>query len=933
MKLASLSLLLLVILLRSCPSISVTDAQDAAALKALAQAWAPTSFSWSGDPCESLWLGVTCDNSSSSKVINLQLPAQGLHGTLPSQIGDLVNLQILDLSYNGNLTGSLPSELFSLVNLGKLILQNCGLSGTIPDDLGKLVKLTFLALNQNSFTGSLPTTISGLTEVVWFDVSNNQLSGNLPQELSFLTKAQHFHLQVNGFSGIIPAGIFSAKQPLLHLLLYNNSFQGPVPSDIGDLPDLDILRLDSNQFASVPENLTKLVTVTSIQLDHNSLTGDVPDLSGLESLQAVNLGNNAFTSGPLPSWISQLANLTTLAMEDAGLQGELPADLFTLQQLESVMLGYNSLNGTLDLSLAGPNLEEVHVQQNNLTGLTAGNFTGILDLRGNNLCLSNPNQPDNACVNATVESAPPNAPPCECSSGLSPNPSAAASGCLCSYPVSGFLSFTALKVPLNVKTAKELQTGFAQKISVLTSEDQVSILVTTSTTVNISIYPNKVQYWDAGAANLVTAFISGKVVLFDDVGPYVFFPSGPYFPPASKKKSGLSAGGIAGISIGVAAGVLLIALFAVYGCRQRKRAEKAEEISKPYTSWVSKQDHSVAAPKIQGARLFTLAEMKKATNNFSKSQEIGAGGYGKVYKATLPSGEEVAIKRSQASSQQGAVEFKNEIELLSRVHHRNLVHLVGFCFDEQMLVYQFLPNGTLDDALSGRSNIVLDWPTRLKIAEGSARGLAYLHTEANPPIIHRDVKSSNILLDVGLVAKVADFGLSKLGPEDGGHGHVSTQVKGTLGYLDPEYYSTQRLSDRSDVYSFGVVILELLTSRKPIEHGKFIVREVKTALQRGGLSSVRESLLDPQIKSCPDSQLQPLLDLALRCTEDSVGARPSMKQVTKEIEAVTGEYEEGYERRPSQDYFMKKEDPQAPYYNSSSFQYSGAYGTAKVEPK
>ncbi|EFJ36446.1 hypothetical protein SELMODRAFT_78967, partial [Selaginella moellendorffii] len=178
---------------------------------------------------------------------------------------------------------------------------------------------------------------------------------------------------------------------------------------------------------------------------------------------------------------------------------------------------------------------------------------------------------------------------------------------------------------------------------------------------------------------------------------------------------------------------------------------------------------------------FSIAELKKATNNFISSSEIGSGGYGKVYKGTLSTGEEVAIKRAQEGSLQGAGEFKNEIELLSRVHHRNLVGLIGFCYEsgEQMLVYEYMPNGTIREHLPDRMEM-LSWRKRLEIAVGSAKGISYLHELANPPIIHRDIKSSNILLDEKFVAKVADFGLSKLVPQTDGKGHVSTQVKGTL---------------------------------------------------------------------------------------------------------------------------------------------------------
>ncbi|PNX58672.1 putative LRR receptor-like protein kinase, partial [Trifolium pratense] len=186
-------------------------------------------------------------------------------------------------------------------------------------------------------------------------------------------------------------------------------------------------------------------------------------------------------------------------------------------------------------------------------------------------------------------------------------------------------------------------------------------------------------------------------------------------------------------------------------------------------------------PQLKGARRFTFEEIQNCTKKFSQLNYIGSGGYGKVYRGTLHNGQLVAVKRAQNESMQGGLEFKTEIELLSRVHHKNLVSLIGFCFEqgEQILVYEYVVNGTLTDALSGKSGIRLDWIRRLKIALGTARGLDYLHEQANPPIIHRDVKSTNILLDERLNAKVSDFGLSK--PlSDGAKGYMTTQVKGTM---------------------------------------------------------------------------------------------------------------------------------------------------------
>jgi len=292
--------------------------------------------------------------------------------------------------------------------------------------------------------------------------------------------------------------------------------------------------------------------------------------------------------------------------------------------------------------------------------------------------------------------------------------------------------------------------------------------------------------------------------------------------------------------------------------------------------------------KITGVKDFTFEELSHCTNDFDDSTLIGQGGYGKVYRGLLADGTVVAIKRAQQGSLQGSKEFFTEIELLSRLHHRNLVSLLGYCDeeDEQMLVYEYMPNGNLRDHLSARAKVPLDFPMRLRIALGSSRGILYLHTEADPPIYHRDIKASNILLDLRFVAKVADFGLSRLAPlpetEGSAPGHVSTVVKGTPGYLDPEYFLTHKLTDKSDVYSLGVVFLELLTGMQPISHGRNIVREVLAANQSGMIFSV----VDNRMGSYPAECVERFAALALRCCQDETDSRPSMVEVVRELEGI-----------------------------------------------
>ncbi|KAH9292565.1 hypothetical protein KI387_042246, partial [Taxus chinensis] len=386
------------------------------------------------------------------------------------------------------------------------------------------------------------------------------------------------------------------------------------------------------------------------------------------------------------------------------------------------------------------------------------------------------------------------------------------------------------------------------------------------------------------------------------------------------------------MAVGAAVLVLVILAIGIYALMIKKKTEKAVKNSRPFGSWgLARGEISGGAPKLKGARWFSFEELRLATNNFSTQNVIGSRGYGKVYKGMLAVDRQmVAVKRATAESMQGGAKFKTEIELLSQVHHMNLVGLIGFCFEEgeHMLVYDYMPNGSLRDSLSGRTGIILDWRKRIRIALGAVNGLTYLHEHANPPIIHRDVKSINILLDETLNAKVADFGLSKLIKDTGASGHITTQVKGTLGYLDPEYYMTQQLSYKSDVYSYGVVLLEILSGKEPIERGKYLVREVRTAIERGGINALAQRwLLDTILAESPmtPSILGSFVRLALHCCEDYGTNRPKMSEVMKELEAIAEDMGDN-ERDEETTKFGGGVLAIHPYAGSASFDYSGSGG-------
>ncbi|CAK9254098.1 unnamed protein product, partial [Sphagnum jensenii] len=295
-----------------------------------------------------------------------------------------------------------------------------------------------------------------------------------------------------------------------------------------------------------------------------------------------------------------------------------------------------------------------------------------------------------------------------------------------------------------------------------------------------------------------------------------------------------------------------------------------------------------------GANPYSLAQVTIATNNFEI--QIGKGGFGPVYYGKLEDGREVAVKVLDVKSSQGPSEFFNEVDVLSRVNHRNLVSLIGYCLedDQQMLIYEYMHKGSLYDHLYGdlstSDNEQLDWTTRLHIALNASQGLEYLHSGCNPSIIHRDVKTSNILLPSDIKnAKVADFGLSRLIYGEN-ITHITTNVKGTLGYLDPEYFTSQCLSIKSDVYSFGVVLLEIISGHKAIDttlpnREAWNLRDwVQFNLQEGNINKI----LDPIVKASNPNldSIWKAAEIAIQCVEPKASHRPIMTKVVEELRAA-----------------------------------------------
>lgn len=836
---------------------------------------------WSrGDPCLSNWTGIVCYNTTlgdgNFHVREILLLGRNLTGTLSPELGRLSNLTIMDFMWN-NITGTIPKEIGNIKSLELLLLNGNKLTGFLPEELGNLVNLDRIQIDQNSISGPIPQSFANLDKAKHFHMNNNSLSGQIPRELARLPN-------------------------LVHMLLDNNNLSGPLPPELAEIPNLLILQLDNNNFggSTIPSSYGNISTLLKLSLRNCSLRGTLPDWSNSPNIAYIDLSLNQLT-GPIPTG-SLSKNITTIDLSSNNLTGTIPDSFSGLPLLQKLSVANNALNGSIPSGIwqnrTLNSTERVILdfefnRFSDISGLLPVQSNITIGLQGNPACSNNqlpycePHNGDfnNTLVNTDLYGCPPDV----CPDGYQYAPPSPTRRCTCMAPVyvgyrlksPGFSDFSPYVDSFKEYLSEGLEMNLSQ-LEIQTAEWQEGPRLR----MDLKLFPNNVtsRMFNQSEILWIREMFSGWRIPDSAVfGPYEFLSftlRPPYDEDLPGGSSGLSKGALAGIILGTIAGsVTLSAIVSLLILRRYAKKHNAPSRRRPSTR---------ISIRIDGVKDFTYSELAVATNDFDNSTVVGSGGYGKVHRGVLANGTVVAIKRAQEGSLQGEKEFLTEIELLSRLHHRNLVSLLGYCDEEgeQMLVYEFMPNGTLRDHLSSKSKVPLSFARRIKVALGSARGILYLHTEANPPIFHRDIKATNILLDSTFTAKVADFGLSRLAPvpelEGGVPSHVSTVVKGTPGYLDPEYFLTHKLTDKSDVYSLGVVFLEMLTGMHPISHGKNIVREVNIAFRSGMIFSI----LDERMGSYPSECVEKFINLALKCCQEETDARPGMTEVYRELDNI-----------------------------------------------
>ncbi|KAM3216736.1 putative LRR receptor-like serine/threonine-protein kinase [Capsicum annuum] len=839
-----------------------------------------------GDPCTSNWTGVFCYNTFGDDgylhVRELRFMNKNLSGSLAPELGKLSQLRILNFMWN-NLTGRIPKEIGSITDLRLLLLNGNQLSGSLADELGYLSNLNRFQIDQNQISGEIPKSFSNLNRIRHIHFNNNSLSGQIPHELSNLSA-------------------------ILHLLLDNNNLSGYLPPEFSAFPDLEILQLDNNNFSGseIPASYGNLSSLLKLSFRNCSLQGSIPDFSRIGNLSYLDLSWNQLSGSIPPNKLSN--NMTTIILSHNRLNGSVPKSFSLLPSLQKLSAANNFLNGSISTNIwqnktfTTTSRLVIDLQNNsisNISGAFEPPVNVTLRFQGNPICS------DTSITNIEKYCGPDNGADDEPSNLTNPSDICPIQAC----PTDNYFEFVPA-LPELCFCASPLRIGYRLKSPSISYFDPYRQLFESYVTssLDLDLYQLWVEsyFWEKGPRLRmhlklfpvvgVSTFNQSEILRISEIfaswdfprsdlfGPYEllnFTLLGPYSylnPEIQHKKE--SKGVL--IACIVAAGAFAAFVSTIATILITRRHAKYQSI------FSRKRLSSSLSIKVDGVKSFTFREMASATNNFDTSTQVGEGGYGSVFRGILADKTIVAIKRAKEGSLQGQNEFLTEIELLSRLHHRNLVVLLGYCDEEgeQMLVYEFMPNGTLRDWLSAKTKQNLKFGARLGIALGASKGILYLHTEADPPIFHRDVKASNILLDSKLTAKVADFGLSRLAPVQDDDGvlpnHVSTIVKGTPGYLDPEYFLTRKMTDKSDVYSLGVVFLEILTGMHPISHGKNIVREVNMACKSG----IMFSILDNSMGSYPSECAEKFVALALSCCQDKPEDRPSMLEVVRTLETI-----------------------------------------------
>ncbi|XP_020581331.1 probable leucine-rich repeat receptor-like serine/threonine-protein kinase At3g14840 isoform X3 [Phalaenopsis equestris] len=894
--------------------------EEIEALKSIARAINKTNWDFSLDPCSqapswvthnaprryenSVWCNKCSNDGSVCHVTSIVLKRQNLVGVIPRELARLPFLQQIDLSVN-YIYGSIPREL-AVLPLVNFSLNGNRISGQIPSWIGNITTLRNLSLEDNLLMGSLPKQIGNLKSLEMLKLSANFFSGELPDTFANLTNLKYFMIRSNNFNGKIPQFIQNWTQ-LVRLDLQASGLEGPIPSGISRLKNLD----DFRRISDIVGN------------------SGFPQLQGIEQLQYMTL-RNCGISGEIPKFMYQFVNLRRLDLSYNKLSGSFSKPFENLEHTNFMFLTSNNLSGPV------PNW--MLWSKNNID-LSYNNFTldiqlqtcqvGKVNLLGSSYLLQNMNKPL-LCLDAI---------PCtrkQRSLNINCGGHQVTTGDNLIFESDNYVSEGVSTFYMGTNWAVSSTGGFldsgdnnnfiartTQKLSMPDSELYANARVSPLSLSYYGLclingnYSVKLHFAEiiitdynghsSPGRRLFDVYIQGELVLkdfnikaeangsgkavvkkFDAIvtqnkleirfhwagkGTTNIPTSGTYGPlvsaisvdanfkhPNRSKKLVI-------LLVVILVPVLCLIILLLYAIKKKHYFRLRDLIHRDL--------------KLQTGS-FSLSQIKDATNNFSASNKIGEGGFGSVYRGLLSDGTVIAVKQLSSKSTQGNREFLNEMGLITALQHPNLVRLYGCCVEgnQLLLVYEYLENNSLANALFGpeKCQLKLDWSTRHKVCIGIARGLAYLHEESMLSIVHRDIKSANVLLDRELNPKISDFGLAKLNKNE--HTHISTGISGTMGYMAPEYVTRGYLTVKADVYSFGIVALEIVTGKsvtKLTESGNLHLLDWAHILKEKG-----ELLLLVDKKLGLDFNKEEalrMIKVALLCSNSSPARRPALSTV------------------------------------------------------
>ncbi|CAL5348621.1 unnamed protein product [Camellia sinensis] len=873
----------------------------------------------------------------------LYLNRNPIGGSIPQQMGLLSSLNELGL-YTNNLMGSIPSSIGNLGNLTILYLYDNQLSGSIPPEIGMLRSLVDLELSMNNLTGSIPASIGNLGNLTTLHIFDNQLSGSIPQEVGMLRSLVGLELEMNNLTGSIPASIGNLGM-LTTLFLNRNMLSGLIPSTIGNLTKLNTLDLSLNPLSgSIPSEIGNLKQLGYLSFVDNQLTGSIPPrLNNLTHLKWFQIGYNKLV-GHLPENLCSSGLLTRFAADDNNLTGSIPKSLKNCHSLHRVRLEGNELSGNISEDFGiYPNLDYIDLSRNNFYGELSkkwGKCHNITSLKMSRNNISGEIPPE--LVEATQLSV------IDLSSNHLVGEISLKLGRLVSLfdlrlndnQLSGniplelgklsnlrFLNLAANNlsgsIPRALGECKKLwnlnlsNNGFGESIPI--EIGQINTLQSLDLGNNLLI--GKIPQQIGELQSLETLNLShneffgsipssfNKMVSLTSIDVSYNQLEGPLPDIKAFQEAPFEAlkgnKGLCGNATGLKAcltklnngdvekkgkKVMLLTILLVFGIlflllmvlgiflafRKKVTNTKNEQ------SRVN-HDNVFAIWSYDGKMVYE--NIIEVTENFSAKYCVGEGGCGTVYRANLPNGQVVAVKKLHATLDDDSANLKgftSEIRTLTEIRHHNIVKLYGYCSHPRhsFLVYEFLEGGSLEKVLSMDDDIVVfDWIQRVNTVKGVANALSYMHHDCFQPIIHRDISSKNVLFDFEYVAHISDFGTARFMNLNSSNW---TSFVGTFGYAAPELAYTMEVNEKCDVYSFGVLALEVIMGKHPGD----LISSLLSSSSSSSTSTAQRIFLKDILDQCllpPRNQVAEQIvvvaKLAFACLHTTPLSRPTMQQV------------------------------------------------------